>query len=217
MVCHIVWIDLRRKGLRWNLPEGGGNHTGASVDFPLLSLVTGHLWWDHRYRPQWSCSPALMVFLVSNTFSFGTCAQYGEQHGAGFAPGWCWATCFAAVLLRRTKKSCRAWAKGSCLKLDLVKTEVFLWWFEKWSVAAEVMAVLLAWDSILTPRPWVWTRTCVPWGERVRQHMVLREKTGNDSTISFLSGRILHLKTLNNCGVSKTWQTGLLICLGNDA
>lgn len=126
---------------------------------------------------------------------------------------------FCCRIAKTYQKSCRAWAKGSCLKLDLVKTEVFLWWFEKRSVAAEVMVVLLAWDSILTPRPWVWARTYGLWGERVRQHMVLGEKTGNDSTISisFLSGRILHLKTLNNCGVSKTWQTGLLICLGNDA
>lgn len=125
MVCHVVWIDLRRKGLRWNLPEGGGNHTGASVDFPLLSLVTGHLWWNHRYRPQWSCSPALMVFLVSNTFSFGTCAQYGEQHGAGFAPGWCWATCFAAVLLRRTKNLAELGRKAVVWSLIWLKQKFF--------------------------------------------------------------------------------------------
>lgn len=40
---------------------------------------------------------------------------------------------------------------------------------------------------------------------------------GIDSRISFLSGCILHLKALVNCGANKTWQTDLLIYLGNDA
>jgi len=61
--CLAAWMSLCKKRVRSNHPDGvaaGGKHAGASAGCPLSAWVAGHQRRDHRCRPHWSCSPALM-------------------------------------------------------------------------------------------------------------------------------------------------------------